>query len=82
LRETAPREGAQGVVLCHLSSSTPWGATLTFTVIFPRAVGADRAQADKIEAAAELAMRASGGTMQCGLGHHISEHAQHALRAT
>ncbi len=62
LRETAPREGAHGIVLCRVRHATPSSATLAFTAIFPRAVGADLEQAGKIEAAAFQAMLSGGGT--------------------
>jgi alkyldihydroxyacetonephosphate synthase len=68
LRETAPREGAHGVVLCQVRHATSSGATLAFTAVFPRAIGSDLEQADKIEAAAFQAILTSGGTPHRGLG--------------
>ena len=61
LRASAPRDGAHGIVLCHVRQATPTNATLSFTAIFPRAIGADLEQAGKIGTAAFQAMRASGG---------------------
>lgn len=66
VRETAPREGAHGVVMCHLSHSYPVGASLYFTYIFPRAIDDDVAQWKKIKSAATEAILANGGT----LSHH------------
>ncbi len=66
LRETAPRDGAHGMVLCHMRQATPGGATLAFTAIFPRAIGADLEQADTIETAALQAILSSGGTPHHG----------------
>ncbi|MDR3528348.1 MAG: FAD-binding oxidoreductase [Rhizomicrobium sp.] len=68
LRETAPRESAHGIVLCHVAAAAPSTATLAFTAIFPRAIGADLEQADKIEAAALQAMLEAGGVPHRGSG--------------
>jgi len=68
LRETAPREGAHGLVLCHVPQATANGATLVFTTIFPRAIGTDLEQADKIEAAALRAMQSCGAVPHYGFG--------------
>jgi alkyldihydroxyacetonephosphate synthase len=66
IRETAPRPGAHGIVMCHISHSYPDGASLYFTYIFPRALGAEIAQWRAIKKAATDAVVANGGT----LSHH------------
>ena len=66
IRETAPREGASGVVMCHISHSYRDGASLYFTYIFPRALDGDIAQWRAIKKAATDAIMANGGT----LSHH------------
>ena len=66
MRETAPRPGAHGVVLCHISHSYPDGASLYFTFFFPRALGAEIEQWRTIKTAASDAIVANGGT----ISHH------------
>ena len=66
MRETAPRPGAHGVVLCHISHSYPDGASLYFTYFFPRALGAEIEQWRAIKKAASDAIVANGGT----ISHH------------
>ncbi len=66
MRETAPREGAHGIVMCHVSHSYPDGASLYFTYIFPRALGDEIAQWRAIKNAASDAIVANGGT----ISHH------------
>ena len=66
MRETAPRPGAHGVVLCHISHSYPDGASLYFTFFFPRALGAEIEQWRTIKKAASDAIVANGGT----ISHH------------
>ncbi|HXC55511.1 MAG TPA: FAD-binding oxidoreductase [Rhizomicrobium sp.] len=66
IRETAPRDGAHGVVMCHISHSYPDGASLYFTYIFPRALEREIAQWQAIKTAASDAIAANGGT----LSHH------------
>ena len=66
MRETAPRPGAHGVVLCHISHSYPDGASLYFTFFFPRALGAEIEQWRAIKKAASDAIVANGGT----ISHH------------
>jgi alkyldihydroxyacetonephosphate synthase len=66
MRETAPRPGAHGVVLCHISHSYPDGASLYFTYIFPRNLGGEIAQWQAIKKAASDAVAANGGT----ISHH------------
>lgn len=63
---TAPRPGAKGVVMCHISHSYPEGASLYFTYIFPRALDGEIAQWRAIKAAASDAIAANGGT----ISHH------------
>jgi alkyldihydroxyacetonephosphate synthase len=64
--KTVPREGAKGIVMCHVSHSTADGASLTFTTIFPRALDGDIAQWKAIKQAASEAIVANGGT----ISHH------------
>jgi alkyldihydroxyacetonephosphate synthase len=64
--ETAPRPGARGVVLCHISHCYPDGASLYFTYIFPRALDREIAQWQAIKRAASDAIAANGGT----ISHH------------
>ena len=66
MRETAPRPGAHGVVLCHISHSYPDGASLYFTYFFPRALDGEIAQWRAIKKAASDAIVANGGT----ISHH------------
>jgi alkyldihydroxyacetonephosphate synthase len=66
IRETAPRPGAQGIVMCHLSHSYRDGASLYFTYIFPRALDGEIAQWRAIKTAASDTIVANGGT----ISHH------------
>jgi alkyldihydroxyacetonephosphate synthase len=66
IRDTAPREGAHGIVSCHISHSYPDGASLYFTYIFPRALEREIEQWRAIKAAASDAIAATGGT----ISHH------------
>lgn len=66
IRETVPRPGARGIVMCHISHAYPDGASLYFTYIFPRALDGDVAQWRKIKTAASEAIAANGGT----ISHH------------
>ena len=61
-----PAPGARGVVLCHVSHAYRDGASLYFTVVFPRRVGEEVAQWREIKIAAMDALRKNGGT----LSHH------------
>jgi alkyldihydroxyacetonephosphate synthase len=64
---SAPRPGAKGIIMCHISHSYPDGASLYFTYIFPRALnGDDIAQWQAIKSAASDAIVAHGGT----ISHH------------
>jgi alkyldihydroxyacetonephosphate synthase len=64
---SAPRPGAKGIVMCHISHSYLDGASLYFTYIFPRALnGDDIAQWQAIKRAASDAVIAHGGT----ISHH------------
>ncbi|HWA01952.1 MAG TPA: FAD-binding oxidoreductase [Rhizomicrobium sp.] len=66
MRETAPRAGAHGIVLCHISHSYPDGASLYFTYIFPRALDSEIEQWRLIKQAASDAIVGHGGT----ISHH------------
>lgn len=66
IRETAPRPGARGIVMCHISHSYPDGASLYFTFIFPRALDREIGQWRAIKTAASNAIVANGGT----ISHH------------
>lgn len=66
MRETAPRPDARGVVLCHISHSYIDGASLYFTVIFPRLLDDEIGQWRKIKKAASDAIVSNGGT----ISHH------------
>ncbi len=66
IRETAPREGAKGIVMCHISHAYADGASLYFTYIFPRALDGEIAQWKAIKKAASDAITANGGT----ISHH------------
>jgi alkyldihydroxyacetonephosphate synthase len=61
-----PREGARGIVMCHLSHSYHDGASLYFTFIFPRTLASELAQWQAIKTAASKAIVAHGGT----ISHH------------
>jgi alkyldihydroxyacetonephosphate synthase len=66
VRANAPREGAHGIVQCHISHSYPDGASLYFTYIFPRVLEGEVDQWRAIKAAASDAVTANGGT----ISHH------------
>jgi alkyldihydroxyacetonephosphate synthase len=66
ISETAPRPGARGIVMCHISHFYHHGASLYFTYIFPRALDAEIAQWRAIKTAASNAIAANGGT----ISHH------------
>jgi alkyldihydroxyacetonephosphate synthase len=66
MRDIAPKPGAHGVVLAHVSHSYPDGASLYFTYIFPRVLDGDIAQWRAIKTAASDAIAANGGT----ISHH------------
>lgn len=66
IRAHGPREGAKGVVMCHLSHAYPDGASLYFTFIFPRVLDGEIAQWQAIKTAASDAIAAHGGT----ISHH------------
>ena len=66
IRETAPRPGAHGIVMCHISHAYPDGASLYFTYIFPRALDGEIAQWQAIKKSATDAIVAHGGT----ISHH------------
>jgi len=66
MRETAPRPGAQGIVMSHISHSYPDGASLYFTYFFPRALGNELTQWRTIKTAATDTIVANGGT----ISHH------------
>ena len=64
--KTVPREGARGIVTCHIGHSYGDGASLHFTTIFPRSLDGDIAQWKTIKQAASEAITANGGT----ISHH------------
>jgi len=66
MSEAAPRPGARGIVMGHISHSYPDGASLYFTYIFPRQLDGEVAQWRKIKKAASDAIAANGGT----ISHH------------
>jgi alkyldihydroxyacetonephosphate synthase len=63
---TAPRPGAKGIVMCHISHSYRDGASLYFTYIFPRALDGEIAQWQAIKHTASDAIATNGGT----ISHH------------
>jgi alkyldihydroxyacetonephosphate synthase len=75
IRENAPREGAHGVVQCHVSHAYPDGASLYFTYIFPRALEREVEQWRAIKKAASDAIAAHGGT----ISHHHGVGEDHLL---
>jgi alkyldihydroxyacetonephosphate synthase len=66
--ETAPREGAHGIVMGHVRHAAPDRATITFTWIYPRAIGCDIEQCETLKTAAGDAVRASGGSIPSHIG--------------
>ena len=66
IRDTVPREGARGVVMCHISHAYGDGASLYFTCVFPRALESDIGQWQAIKRAATQAIVSNGGTVS----HH------------
>ena len=73
IRETAPRQGAHGIVMGHVSHAKPDGAGLAFTYVYPRAIGGDLEQCRRIKTAGVEAALASGGALSprhgIGLDH-------------
>ncbi len=67
IREAVPREGARGLVMCRMAHASPQGASLCFTVVFPRLLDGDIEQWRRIKNAAVEAVLANGGT----LSHHL-----------
>jgi alkyldihydroxyacetonephosphate synthase len=68
-----PREDARAIVMCHISHAYADGASLCFTIIFPRRLDGDIEQWKKIKAAATETILANGGT----LSHHHGVGADH-----
>ncbi|MBU6444087.1 MAG: FAD-binding oxidoreductase [Alphaproteobacteria bacterium] len=66
IADTAPRPGARGIVMCHISHSYRDGASLYFTHIFPRTLDGEITQWQAIKKAAGDAVAANGGT----ISHH------------
>ncbi|MBI1330059.1 MAG: FAD-binding protein [Alphaproteobacteria bacterium] len=66
IERTAPRPGAKGIVMCHVSHAYTDGASLYYTMIFPRALDGEIAQWKEIKTAASNAISAHGGT----ISHH------------
>ncbi len=66
MADTAPLPGARGIVLTHVSHSYADGASLYFTLIFPRTIGGEIPQWRKIKTAASEAILQHGGT----ISHH------------
>ncbi len=66
MREAAPRPGAHGIVMSHISHSYPDGASLYFTYLFPRMLDSELSQWQTIKNAASEAIIANGGT----ISHH------------
>lgn len=64
LQQTAPHSDAKGLVLCQIANAKSDGAKLFVTAIFPRAIGSDLEQLDKITTAALLAASVSGGRVR------------------
>ena len=63
MREHAPRPGAHGLVLCHLSHADAGGARLCFTIFFPRQLENEIAQWQAIRRAVSDAILAHGGAI-------------------
>jgi len=66
MREAAPRPGAHGIVMSHISHSYPDGASLYFTYLFPRMLDSELPQWQTIKNAASEAIVTNGGT----ISHH------------
>nr|WP_243846463.1 FAD-binding oxidoreductase [Rhizomicrobium palustre] len=64
LSATSPREGAKGLVLGQLVQARSDSVGIVFTAIFPRAIGADLEQEEKITAVARQAITMAGGALQ------------------
>jgi hypothetical protein len=52
MRDHAPRAGAHGLVLAHVSGARAEAASLTFTWLYPRILGNGVGQAERIRNAA------------------------------
>jgi len=63
IRQTVPREGARGVVMTRLDHACRDVASLTFTIVFPRALHGDIEQWKAIKEAATDAIVGNGGTL-------------------
>ena len=66
LAENNPNPGAPGIAMAHLSHSYSHGASLYFTVVFPRKTDAEVAQWLAIKKAVSDAIVENGGT----ISHH------------
>jgi alkyldihydroxyacetonephosphate synthase len=66
MRQNVPCEGANGIMLCHVSHAYCDGASLYFTFLFPRRIGTEMAQWQAIKQAASDAVLMAGGT----ISHH------------
>ncbi|HET7083569.1 MAG TPA: FAD-binding oxidoreductase [Rhizomicrobium sp.] len=64
MREHAPRAGAHGLVLAHLSGARADSASLTFTWLYPRILGDGITQARQIRLAALAASAVSGNDLR------------------
>lgn len=63
IRETAPKPGAHGLIMTHVSHSYKDGASLYFTFVFPRNLESEVEQWRTIKNAATEAIVANGGTI-------------------
>lgn len=68
MRRHAPRPGAQGQVLVHLGHARHEGASATFTMVYPRILDGEIAQADAIRRAGIEAILSQGGTISHAFG--------------
>lgn len=81
LTETAPREGAKGLALSHITPSSTDGANLRVTAIFPRAIGSELEQADKIALIVRAAMETYGSNIRPNLADSpLLKDARNALK--
>jgi alkyldihydroxyacetonephosphate synthase len=73
IRDCVPTPDARGVVMCHISHAYRDGASLYFTLIFPRKLDGEIMQWQRIKQAASDAIAAHGGT----ISHHHGIGADH-----
>jgi alkyldihydroxyacetonephosphate synthase len=68
MRAHAPRPGAHGLVMTHVARACPDGASLSFTILFPRKLDGEIPQWEAIRRAGIDAIVRAGGSHPQGIG--------------